>query len=89
MWKAAQEADRLITRHGPNRGMRRHGARMRTASQTMRHNASPLAMRQKLDVARLFRRALRALPETIDGQPPQPLPAQCPVTLDQLLAEDV
>ena len=29
--------------------------------------------------------ALRAVPETIDGQPPLPVPAACPVTLDELL----
>ena len=29
--------------------------------------------------------AIRALPETLDGQPPLPVPAECPVTLDELL----
>jgi hypothetical protein len=45
------------------------------------------SMRSKIDVAVLYRRALRALPETVDGQPPLPLPAECPVTLDELLAD--
>jgi uncharacterized protein DUF29 len=45
------------------------------------------SMRQHLDVAKLYARALRALPETIDGLPPLPVPASCPVTLDELLAE--
>jgi len=35
----------------------------------------------------IYRRALRAMPETIDGQPPLPVPQTCPVTLDELLAE--
>jgi hypothetical protein len=47
------------------------------------------SMRQKIDMARLYRRALRAMPETIDGQPPLPVPDLCPVTLDELLGEDV
>lgn len=46
------------------------------------------SMRQSLDVARIYRQALRALPETIDGQPPLPAPETCPVTLDELLAEE-
>jgi hypothetical protein len=46
------------------------------------------SMRQHLDLAKLYARAVRALPETIDGQPPLPVPATCPVTLDELLAED-
>ena len=44
------------------------------------------SMRQRIDVAKLYRRALRAMPETIDGQEPLPVPTECPVTLDQLLA---
>ena len=46
------------------------------------------SMRQRIDLARLWRRALRGLPDSIDGQPPLPLPDACPRTLDQLLAED-
>jgi hypothetical protein len=46
-------------------------------------------MRQKIDMARLYRRALRAMPETTDGQPPPPVPDLCPVTLDELLSKDV
>jgi hypothetical protein len=44
------------------------------------------SMRQRIDVAKLYRRALRAMPETIDGQGPLPVPVECPVTLDELLA---
>jgi len=46
------------------------------------------SMRQKIDMAQLYRRALRAVPETIDGLAPLPLPETCPVTLDELLSEE-
>lgn len=46
------------------------------------------SMRQKLNLARIYRQALRAVPETMDGQPPLPLPDACPVMLDDLLADD-
>ena len=45
------------------------------------------SMAQRIDVPALYRRALRRMPETIDGQPPLPVPESCPVTLDELLAE--
>ena len=44
-------------------------------------------MRQRIDLAGLYREAIDRLPETIDGQPPLPVPEACPVTLDELLAE--
>ncbi|HVC58864.1 MAG TPA: DUF29 domain-containing protein [Acetobacteraceae bacterium] len=44
------------------------------------------SMAQRIDVAALYRRALRRMPETIDEQPPLPVPETCPVTLDELLA---
>jgi hypothetical protein len=46
------------------------------------------SMRQRIDMAKVHRRALRAMPETMDDQPPLPVPESCPVTLDELLAED-
>ena len=47
------------------------------------------SMRQRLDMAKLYRRALRAVPDTIDGTAPlQTIPTTCPVTLDELLSED-
>ena len=47
------------------------------------------SMRQRLDLEKIYRRALRIIPETIDGQPPLPLlAATCPMTLDELLSED-
>lgn len=45
------------------------------------------SMRQRIDLGRLYRRALRAMPETIDDQPPLPVPPECPVTLEELLSE--
>jgi len=44
------------------------------------------SMRQRIDVADIYAKALRAMPDTIDGVPPLPVPAVCPVTLDELLA---
>ena len=46
------------------------------------------SMRQRLDLARLYRQALRGLPVTLDGQPPQPVPEVCPATLDELMTEE-
>jgi uncharacterized protein DUF29 len=44
------------------------------------------SMRQKIDLPSLYADARQGLPETIDGQPPQPVPDTCPVTLDELLS---
>ncbi|WP_428540320.1 DUF29 domain-containing protein [Rhodopila sp.] len=43
------------------------------------------SMRQRIDLPRLYRRALHVLPETIDGQPPLPVADVCPMSLDELL----
>lgn len=43
------------------------------------------SMARKLDVAALYADAPYAMPEAIDGQPPLPAPAECPVTLESLL----
>ena len=45
------------------------------------------SIRQTIDIANIYAKALRALPETVDGVPPLPLPTECPVTLDELLAD--
>lgn len=45
------------------------------------------SMRQRLDVAALYRDALHRMPDTNDGRPPLPVPQTCPVTLDELLSE--
>jgi hypothetical protein len=44
------------------------------------------SMRQKIDMARLWRHALRGLPDTQDGLPPLPIQTEMP-TLDELLSE--
>jgi Ser-tRNA(Ala) deacylase AlaX len=45
------------------------------------------SMRQKIDVASLYADALAAMPETVDGQPPLPVPQECPM-LDELLSDE-
>ena len=46
------------------------------------------SMRQRIDVAQLWRSALNQLADIhYDGVPPDPWPAACPFTLDQLLSE--
>ena len=63
----------------------------RAEARVFRSNAadrfSP-SMRQHMDMDALYRRALRGLPDTMDGLPPLPVPPTCPVTLDELLSED-
>ena len=46
------------------------------------------SMRQRIDMTRLWRLALRAMPRRVDGQPPRTVPEACPMTLDQLLSEE-
>jgi hypothetical protein len=36
-------------------------------------------------LAQIVAMVLAGLPETIDGQSPLPVPADCPVTLDEML----
>jgi hypothetical protein len=45
------------------------------------------SMRQRIDVPRLYSKALRALPDTVGGQPPLPVPGACPLTLEEMLGE--
>jgi Domain of unknown function DUF29 len=45
------------------------------------------SMAQRISVAKLYRQALRRMPETIDGKTPLPVPTKCPMTLAELLAE--
>jgi hypothetical protein len=47
-----------------------------------------MARRDELKMDRLYRRALRGMPDTIDEVPPLPVPAICPVTLDELLRDE-
>jgi hypothetical protein len=46
------------------------------------------SMRQRIDLAKLYARACRGMPDTIDGQPPLPVPEICEVTLDELLSNE-
>nr|WP_294508914.1 DUF29 domain-containing protein [uncultured Rhodopila sp.] len=62
----------------------------RSEAQVARINAADAyapSMRRKIDVADIYAKALRALPEKMDGQPPLPVSEVCPVTLDQLLSD--
>jgi hypothetical protein len=70
-WPLARD---VPTWRGDARGFRSRARRKYRAS-----------MRQKIDVAAIYADALTALPETMDGQPPLPVPGECPVTLDELL----
>jgi hypothetical protein len=45
------------------------------------------SMRQKIDLAGIYADALKVLPDQMEGQPPQPLPATCGMTLEALLNE--
>ena len=44
------------------------------------------SMRQRIDVGELYADGVRALPTSMDGQPPRPVSPTCPMTLDELLA---
>lgn len=45
------------------------------------------SMRQKIDVPSLYADALAALPESMEGQKPLPVGLDCPITLEELLAD--
>ena len=46
------------------------------------------AMRQRIDLARIYSRALQRLPKQIDNQLPLPVPDTCPWTLDEPLSAE-
>lgn len=46
------------------------------------------SMRRKLDLEGIYADALSALPETLDGRAPGPVPGACPVTLDEAIARE-
>lgn len=69
-WPASCDADNW---RGDARGFRAQ-ARRRFAP----------SMRQNIDVVGIYADALHAMPATIDGVPPQPVPLTCPMTLDEL-----
>lgn len=45
-------------------------------------------MRSRIDLGKLYREALRSMPETIEGKPPLSVPEVCPVSLEEMLAEE-
>jgi Domain of unknown function DUF29 len=45
------------------------------------------SMRQNIDLGGIYADALRILPTSMDGRPPQPVSQTCPMTLDELLAD--
>lgn len=45
-------------------------------------------MRSRIDLIKLYREALRSMPETIEGRPPLAVPEVCPVGLDEMLADE-
>jgi hypothetical protein len=51
------------------------------------HRFTP-SMGQRINVAELYTRAVRRMPATIDGLAPLPIPAECAVSLAELLASD-
>jgi len=62
-------------------------AEARTQRRAARRAFTP-GMRQHIVLANLYSDALAGLPESIDGTPPLPVPGVCPVTLDELLANE-
>ena len=44
------------------------------------------SMAEKIDMAKLYRQALRAMPDMIDDQVPAPVLPVCPLTLGEILA---
>jgi hypothetical protein len=46
------------------------------------------SMRQRIDLTRIYRRALRAVPDTIDDKSAPDWPVECPFTLEYLLSEE-
>ncbi len=47
------------------------------------------SMRQRIDVVKLYARAARAMPDTVEGQPPLPVPGSIAMTIDDLLNQPV
>ncbi|MGH7051365.1 MAG: DUF29 family protein [Acetobacteraceae bacterium] len=45
------------------------------------------SMRQKIDLAAITSDALKALPDTLDGEPPRPVPPACPLILEEIFGQ--
>jgi hypothetical protein len=64
--------------------------RRRADARMFRHQARRKyrgSMWQRIDLAGLYADTLAGLPGKMDGTPPLPAPAACPVTFDELLSE--
>ena len=46
------------------------------------------SMRRRIDIAKLYEKAPRRMPKSYYGIAPAPLPRSCPVTLEELLAQE-
>jgi hypothetical protein len=66
--------------------MPRRRAEARGQRADARRHYTP-AMAPRIDIAKLYREALHRLPESMDGLAPMPVPRDCPVTLEEMLAE--
>ncbi|MGH7070681.1 MAG: DUF29 family protein [Acetobacteraceae bacterium] len=42
--------------------------------------------RRKIDLSAIYSDALKAPPDTLDGEPPRPVPPSCPLTLEEIIA---
>jgi hypothetical protein len=71
-WPSARD---VLTWRGDARGFRAQARRKYRPS-----------MRQRIDLAGIYADALVALPDSLDGLAPLPVPAVCPFTLDELMA---
>jgi len=45
------------------------------------------SMRQRLDLPDIYAAALSALPDNMDGLPPQPVSPTCPIGIDELMTQ--
>jgi hypothetical protein len=68
----------------------RNAPHWRSEASVARINAADAftpSMRQWIDLTDLYAKAVRAMPESVDGQPPLSVETVCPVTLDELLQD--
>jgi predicted lipoprotein len=68
----------------------RNAPHWRSEARVARINAADAftpSMRQWIDLTDLYAKAVRAMLESVDGQPPLSVETVCPVTLDELLQD--
>lgn len=88
LWTLAFLHDLKAEAWPPSRDVPHWRAEARLVRRQARRKFTP-SMRAKIDVPGLYSAALAGLPDTMDCQPPLPVPATCPVTLDELLSDGV